>query len=282
MRNNRKRTGKPTAEPAPSPAAQITVHPSLSYVVPTEFVDLPSKGMFYLEGHPLHEQSFVEIKFMTAKEEDILSSQSMLEKGIAIKRLLQSILVDKEINVDTLLTCDVDAILLAARVSAYGSSYDASVLCNNCYQNIDFSFNLTNKAHGGFFEDQAFLQENNIEYDQEKKLFNFILPTSKLKVGVKLLSNADDEKYQLNNPKNNNNVITFTLSSIVASVQDLEEQDVVKSFVNAMPAKDSRYLRNTYAKLTPSLELVQDIKCPHCGHEDQREVPLNAGFFWPE
>ena len=141
MRNNRKRTGKPTAEPAPSPAAQITVHPSLSYVVPTEFVDLPSKGMFYLEGHPLHEQSFVEIKFMTAKEEDILSSQSMLEKGIAIKRLLQSILVDKEINVDTLLTCDVDAILLAARVSAYGSSYDASVLCNNCYQNIDFSDN---------------------------------------------------------------------------------------------------------------------------------------------
>ncbi|MAL15888.1 MAG: hypothetical protein CL554_21000 [Algoriphagus sp.] len=281
MRNNRKRTGKPMAEPAPAPVTQMSVHPSLSYVIPTEFVDLPSQGIFYPEDHPLHNKDCIEIKYMTAKEEDILSSQSMLEKGVAIKRLLESIVVDQEVDVDTLLTCDVDAILISARASAYGSEYKASVICSNCFETVNFSYNLNNKTHGGLFQDKKFLKENNIEFDQEKRRFNIVLPSSKLKVGVRLLSNSDDEKYQLSEAQKNNS-ITFTLSSIVVSVQDLEEQDVVQSFINAMPAQDSRFLRNTYLKLAPLVQLTHLVKCGNCGHEDRREVPLNAGFFWPE
>ena len=94
-----------------------------SFVIPTEFVDLPSLGRFYAQNHPLHGKDSIEIKQMTAKEEDILTSRTLLKKGVALERLLQSIIVDKTIDPKTLLIGDRNAIIVAARVSGYGNDY---------------------------------------------------------------------------------------------------------------------------------------------------------------
>ena len=126
MRNNQRRLGqKPSPGPS-SPAAQA----NLAFAVPTEFVELPSRGHFYPEDHLLHNQETVEIKFMTAKDEDILSSQALLEKGLAVERLLDSLLV-QDIDPSTLLVGDRSAILIAARISGYGEEYDVDQRCKN-------------------------------------------------------------------------------------------------------------------------------------------------------
>ena len=129
-RNNDERTGAIETNVGDSTAAvqAATQQPNqnqsgLNFVVPTEFVELPSGGKYYTDGHPLTGQETIEIKFMTAKDEDILTSRSLLKKGLAINRFLQNIIVNNEVKVDDLLIGDKNAILTAARVSGYGPEY---------------------------------------------------------------------------------------------------------------------------------------------------------------
>ena len=138
MRNNQNRLAGP---PGPSPASHhvpVAVHPSLSYSVPTEFVELPSKGMFYPEGHPLAGQETIEIKFMTAREEDILASEALIKNGLVLERLLESIMVDSNIDPKSLLIGDRNAIMVAARISAFGQEYET---------NIFYSPSITYECH---------------------------------------------------------------------------------------------------------------------------------------
>ena len=103
-----------------------------NFIVPTEVVDLPSKGKYYPEGHPLKGVDSIEIRHMTAKEEDILTSQSLIKKGLAITKLLQSIIIDKSIRVDDLLIGDKNALLVASRIHGYGPEYNVTLNCPNC------------------------------------------------------------------------------------------------------------------------------------------------------
>ena len=93
------------------------------YKFPTEMVELPSKGYFYVEGHPLSEGK-VEVKYMTAREEDILTSQNLIQQGTVIDKLLESLIVDKSIKIDDMLIGDKNAIMVAARILGYGKDYD--------------------------------------------------------------------------------------------------------------------------------------------------------------
>ena len=134
MRNNERRLGAGAA-PQSNAGAAIAAQDqqsSLSYVAPTEFVELPSRRHFYAEGHPLHDQKTVEIRFMTAKEEDIISSVTLAKNGLMLDRLLQSLLVDKTIDPVSLLVGYRNAIMIAARKSAYGQMYETSVICPAC------------------------------------------------------------------------------------------------------------------------------------------------------
>ena len=128
MSRNKNRTGmgeipKPEASnPPPQVMNQGQSENPFSFVVPTEFVELPSKGIFYPENHPLHAKETIEIKQMTAKEEDILTSRALLKKGVALDRVISSIIMNKNISTNDLLVGDRNAILIAARVSGYGLS----------------------------------------------------------------------------------------------------------------------------------------------------------------
>ena len=124
-----------------APAA--TAMSPLNFVAPTEFVELPSKGLGYASDHPLSGKDVIEIRYMTAKEEDILTSATLLKKGIAVDRFMQNIICDSNINIDDLLIGDKNAILIAARASGYGAEYETQIQCPNCATKAELTFDLS-------------------------------------------------------------------------------------------------------------------------------------------
>ena len=146
-RNNRDRTGSKATDdspPIPKVLEKTTdSETSFSFVSPTEFVELPSKGLFYPEGHSLHGIDTVEIRYMTAKDEDILTSKALLRKGVAIDRLLKNVIVDSGVRIDDLLIGDKNAILVATRITGYGPEYNTKVGCVACGEVTEFNFMLS-------------------------------------------------------------------------------------------------------------------------------------------
>ena len=189
-RNNLDRIAPPSSDQTQGTVPQAEFSPQqsqgLQFTVPTEFVDLPSKGKYYPEGHPLKDKTSVEIKFMTAKEEDILASTVLIKKGIVFDRLLQSILVDR-FDPNDLLIGDKNAILVASRVLAYGRQYDTTVTCPACLAKSQFSFDLMGgkMTHPHDTEDPLFEAT-------ETGTFTFLLPKTKVKAEVRLLTGADE------------------------------------------------------------------------------------------
>lgn len=116
----------------------------LGWAQPTEFVDLPSQGRFYGPKHPLHNVDTIEIRYMTARDEDILSSRTYIQKGIVLDKLIESIVIDKRIKADNLLVGDKNAIVVHARISGYGSEYETEVTCAACGTSQSNVFDLEN------------------------------------------------------------------------------------------------------------------------------------------
>ena len=143
MSRNKQRTAAATDAVAATAPTTPAAPASLSYVTPTEFVELPSRGQFYPTDHPLHGKDVIEMRFMTAKDEDILTSPALLKKGVAIDRLLQNLVVDSNVNPNNLLIGDKNAMLLAARISGYGEEYPVALQCNSCGETIEHQFNLS-------------------------------------------------------------------------------------------------------------------------------------------
>lgn len=253
----------------------------LTFSTPTEFVELPTGGRFYPENHPLFGQQTVEIKHMTAREEDILSSKTLLKKGLALDRFMQSVLVDSNINVQDLYVGDRNAILIAARITGYGEEYTTQVVCPSCYQTSKYTFNLEEKStnKGG---DEL----ENITWTQNAT-FVTKLPALGVDVELRLLTGKDESyltKMSQNKKKGNiaETSLTDQLKMTIVSVNGRTDQATINSLVNNLPAKDSRHLRTVYAQTTPNVDLKQHFECSHCSHEAEVEVPLTAEFFWPK
>lgn len=287
IRNNEDRLGaKQPDESPPTPqmqaphASQSNSSATFSFVVPSEFVELPSKGKFYPQNHPLHNKEVVEIKHMTAKEEDLLTSRSLLKKGLAINRVLQSVLVDKSIDVDSLLVGDKNAILIDTRIHAYGSEYQTSTTCPACGETSPHSFDLSGLQIKGsdLSEVDAVRKGNN---------FVFVLPKTKVKVEVRLL-NGKDEKFLADSikmkRKNNlpDSALTDQFRMFIVSVNGHSDPKSINEFVNGVPASDSRYLRTIYEKVVPNVDMTQNFICNSCNYDAAMEVPLSADFFWPK
>lgn len=275
-RNNEERFGMPDSNLS-SNVNNNTQNNSLSFVVPTEFVDLPSKGKFYKQGHPLHNKSSIEIRFMTAKEEDILTSKSLLKKGIAIDKMLESVIVDKNVKIDDLLLGDKNALIIAARITGYGSEYETKVTCPSCGASGKYSFDLREfKSTEGGDSEHAKLTENGT--------FKLTLPVSKFEVEVRLLSGADEKRiadmFSSKTVKNVESNVTDQFKMFLVSVNGNSSREMLDKFVEVMPAADSRFLRKEYEKLSPNVDLSQQIECTECGTVTEMEVPFTTDFFW--
>jgi len=274
--------GSPTdagSQTPPQPAANS----GLSFVVPTEVVELPSRGIFYPEGHPLCGSETIEIRHMTAKEEDILTSKTLLKKGLALDRMIQSIVVDKSINTDSLLSGDRNAIMMSARASAYGEDYSASVTCPACGSQQSHEFNLLDISCSPL--------DRHEELDSVTKLpnnnFEVELPRSGVKVEIRVLTGKDEKELLKRTEKRKReklpeNLLTQQMSLYIVAVNGDTNNRTVDRFLQVLPAFDSRYLRTVYKAITPDIDSAQDFMCESCDHVAELEVPFTTEFFWPK
>ena len=255
----------------------------LNFVIPTEFVEIPSRGKYYGEGHPLHNQDTVEIRHMTAKEEDILTSRTLLKKGIALDRLVDNVLVDKSIKAADMFVGDKNAILLMSRILAYGPEYNTNVTCPSCFAQTRYDFNLMEykTTHPEETENPEFtITPNNT--------FKITLPRTKVEVEAKLLKGSDEQYLaRINERKRkakttSDSIILEQMETFIASVNGISDKNTIKKFVETMPAQDSRYLRRIYATTVPNIDLTQHFECDECGAEIDMEVPFTTDFFWPK
>ena len=285
MSRNRGRTGSAGAKSAAS--QHVTENNEtgapLAFVVPTEYVELPSEGRYYPEGHPLHGKDSIELKQMTAKEEDILTSRTLLKKGVALERVIESIIVDKSIDPDSLLVGDRNAIIIATRVSGYGSEYRTKVACPNCGTVAKYAFDL-NEADIYYGENAETLELIN----HEDGTFTTKLPKTQVDVRFRLLCGYD-EKRMVNSAsaaRKKKNVmertVTSHLANMIVSVNEDNSAESINYVINNIPSLDSRHLRMVYKAAAPNVDLSQHFECDECGHEQEMEVPLGAEFFWPD
>ena len=235
--------------------------------IPTEQVTLPSKGLLYPEDNPLS-KGVVEIKYMTAKEEDILTNQGYIQKGNVLDKLLESLVVS-EINLDDLIVGDKNAILIAARVLGYGGDYNFTLAGKE--QSIDLS-ELDNKH----FDESAITKGKN--------QFEFTLPHSENKITFKILTGHDEKKMdaELKGLKklspNASPELTTRLKYIITSVNGDDSVKTIRDFVdNYLLARDSRALREHIKSVQPDVDLtyVSDSG-------EEATIPINLNFFWPD
>lgn len=280
MRNNQDRLGlnaptdnlQPNHEPPPASGAN-----PVQFVVPTEIVELPSKGLFYDEGHPLHNRTTVEIKHMTTKEEDILTNQAYIKNGTAINRLLQSILVEPKVNVKDIFIGDKNALTVACRVHGYGADYETKFTCPSCGTVQQYVFDLSEIEDIDF---AANLEDFNAEVDYSRKTVTLPIPRTNVKLELKLLKDEVQNDSRKGKKKNSFS-ITKQYLTMIQSVNGNSDRTYVKSYIDSMSALDSRYLRAAYSKIVPGVDFTCHFECNSCDHEDQVEVPLQAEFFWP-
>lgn len=236
---------------------------------PTEVVELPSKGLVYPPDHILRSGK-VEMKYMTAKEEDILSNQNFISKGIVLDKLLESLTLGK-INIKDLITGDKNAILVASRVLGYGKDY--SFTYGGKEYNVDLS-TIENKVF-------------NTSLVSSKGTFNFTLPNSGTVIEFKLLSENDEEKIQQEIEglkkfnKELSSEITTRLKHQIVSVDGNDDKTSIKEFVEQyLLASDSRALRSYIKSVSPDVDLSTKVVIN--GVEEDIDVPINLNFFWPD
>jgi hypothetical protein len=285
VRNNENRTKSVSSASSAAPI-QEAGGGLLSFVNPTELVELPSKGLYYPDNHPLHGVESIEIRQMTTKEEEILTSQALLKKGVALDRLLQSLMLDKTIEPGTLLVGDKNAMLIQARKTGYGADYKTQVSCPNCNTLETLTYDLNEcQIYDGGNSDETLKELGAISTD--RLTFRVTLPITKVEAEVRLMYGYDEMeivKSQKNKVRNKdlNSAITDNLKRVVVALNGIEDRNQIETFLEKMPASDARFLRKAVAQLTPTTKMLLDFDCSSCSHNDELEVPITATFFWPD
>ena len=247
-----------------------------SYDFPTEIVELPSKGKLYPEGHPLSKGT-IEMKYMSAKEEDILTNQSFIKNGIVLDKLFKALIVTP-VEFGDLFLCDKNAIMIAARILGYGKEYTAKVTHPETGEPLEVNVDLTK------------LGEKEIDWtihEQGNNEFGLDLPASKRKVTLRLLTQRlqrklDAELKALAKLKKQAGLTTLLKHVIISLDGDDDNQKIRKFIDNELLAIDSRAIRNYLVSITPEIDLT--IEVPDEDSGDTFRVPLTIGldFFWPD
>ena len=243
----------------------------------TEMVSLPSKGLLYPEGSPL-KNGTVEVKYMTAKEEDILTNQSYIKSGVVIDKLLEALVVSP-ISFKDILIGDKNSIMIAARVYGYGPHY---------------VFNYTNP---GTTKDEEVMVDLSLVRDKEldesivstpgTNCFDYELPLSGRKIQFKILTQGDENNIQLE-LKNLRKMkreaeLTTRLKHTIISVDGETDNTEIREFVeNELLARDSRSLRNYIKEISPDVDLTFNFEGEDGTVVNDVQIPIGVGFFWPD
>lgn len=262
----------------PSVSSPVPQAQSREHKFPTEVISLPSKGWFYPDSNPLSEGT-LELKMMTAKEEDILTSKNLIQKNIVLDKLLESVVINKSINLDEMFICDRNATFFAIRRLAYGDNYEASMTCGRCGKENMVTIDLSKMDNRPFEFDKYPRGENN---------FVFTLPNSGVVLTYKLLNRKDETLIdqelagQVKVSKDYSKEITTRLVHVITSVNGVTEKQKIRKFVNEeFLSKDSLAFRKHVRENLPDLDTTFDFSCEHCGLQRREETPMGISFFWP-
>lgn len=245
------------------------------FTLPTETIELPSQGKIYDLANPLSSGT-VEMKYMTAREEDILTNINLLKQGLAVEKMLQS-LIKSPIQYEDLLLGDRNSLLIAARILAYGSEYSFQYADseNDSKEQINVDLQTLNP------------KKVDLSLYENKNEFTFELPASKNTITFKLLTVGDEKKIdqEIKGFKKATNLqageLTTRLKHQILSVNGDYEQKSVRDFIdNYMLAKDSNALRSYVTSITPDIDLTVNFTLSS-GREVTESLPLTVEFFFP-
>ena len=250
-----------------------------AFKVPTEFVPLPSFGLVYSPNSPLHNLKEIEVRYMTAADEDILTSRSLLRSGKAIDAVLKNCILDARINPEELLSGDKNALITFLRVSGYGPEYKVEIDCPSCEETSKYEFDLS----------QLEMKTLDVEpIEQGENRFHIQLPTG-THIEFKFLNSAEEKeisdaqdriKRSTNSPVDRN--VTTRLKNTIISIDGNTDSSLINQYVDTLNVRDSRALRKHMEDNTPDIDMKQEFNCPHCGHRGEVDVPISVGFFWPD
>ena len=235
---------------------------------PTEIVELPSKGLLYPKDNPLSSGQ-IEMKYMTAREEDILTNTNYIQQGTVLDKLLESLIVSK-VDLKDILIGDKNSILIASRILGYGQDYEFE------HKGQAYKVDLTTLKDKELPED--------IDYTNGNE-FYFTLPASEIEVGFKLLTHGDEAAIDAElkglkklYPNGGAPELSTRLKYMIISVGGSSDRKTVREFVdNELLARDSRSLRQEIKRISPDIDLT--IK----GDEGEDiAVPISLNFFWPD
>ena len=254
---------------------------------PTEIIDLPSKGLLYPKNNPLSSGK-VEMKYMTAKEEDILASQNLIQKGVVLDKLFQALIVSngegEAINYGDILTGDKDAVMVAARVLGYGKDYGVKIedpfdSDNTQEVKVDLT-EIENKEI-----DEAHIQTPGLN------LFEFTLPISKKLLVFKLPTHSTEKKIEkelklkkavAGADKSIDKTLSTRLKNMIVSIDGEEDRNKISNFVsNEFLAQDSRAFRKYVEDIMPGVKLEFLFVSDTTEMEQVIPIPINLNFFWP-
>lgn len=247
---------------------------------PTEVVPLPSRGLLYPEGHPLAD-GFIEMKYMTAKEEDILTSQNLIKQGVVLDKLFESLIVTP-VNYNDIYSGDKNAIMVAARLLGYGNDYTVE---------LEDPFSPGTKQKVTI--DLSQIEHKEVDYslfENRKNEFDFELPNSKRVVTFRLMTHALEKQIETEIKASNKTIIktgidrelTTRLKHIIIGVDGETGRAVVNNFVdNELFAVDSRALRTYIKTISPDLDMTFTFISEATGDVKELDIPMDVSFFWP-
>lgn len=247
---------------------------------PTEVVPLPSRGLLYAEGHPLAD-GFIEMKYMTAKEEDILTSQNLIKQGVVLDKLFESLIVTP-VNYGDIYSGDKNAIMVAARLLGYGNDYTVE---------LEDPFSQGTKQKVTI--DLSQIEHKEVDYslfENRKNEFDFELPNSKRVVTFRLMTHSLEKEIQAELKASNKTIIktgidkelTTRLKHIIIGVDGETGRSAINNFVdNELFAVDSRALRSYIKEISPDLDMTFTFISDATGEVKELDIPMDVSFFWP-
>lgn len=246
--------------------------------VVNQSVPLPSKGLYYPTSHPLYGVEYVDLKSMTSREEDLLTSQSLMKKGTIVTELIKSCLVDKRVNPLDLLVGDRNALMVAIRVTGYGAKYSAKVKCSDCGEESPRDFDLA----------QLVVKTPTISPVVEgTNEFEFVFSNG-IPVRFRFMTGRDEEEMhqidqrqrKLEVGKKDASVSSF-LQRVIVSVNGVTDKAKLANFASQCPADMSSSLRKYINDNMPGIVMKQESECKLCNYVEEVSIPIGVQFLWP-
>ena len=264
---------------SPIPKRDI-MREDFGWEVPVESVPLPSKGVIYPPSSSFCGKEMIDLKAMTAREEDILTSRAYLKKGTVVNELIKSCMIERGSDPMDLIAGDRNAIMVAMRITGYGSEYHADATCPACGKRGRQTFDLGSLAIKRLEIAPVRMREN---------AFGFTLPVTKKNVVFKFLTGHDQTEMNIQTermrditPDAPEPSVTLFLERSLLSVGDVTDRTKINMFVKNMPAQDSRVLRRFIKDSEPNIDMANDMTCPSCGEASRIEMPIGSTFLWPD